>query len=235
MALFLCNYENMLFGYDDYYMHLSEIIPLSKTLYIVDTDDWVMEKIKAEDLLKTWKADFDISNVIQYPDALGISEDSVDFSDYAIGRDTILGNSEYSISFSKDKIIITARRKNYSIVNKRYDYAGHPEGSKEFDESDWWYNSIIINNVHICDIMGGHDCEGTEFNISYAFKTKKYFIVRAVRLVDDDVVAVSFIFRGNKLVDVYASGVNADLFELKDFKPSDVLFQTKSKIKGEPY
>lgn len=78
--------------------------------------------------------------------------------------------------------------------------------------------------------MGGHDCEGTEFNISYAFKTKKYFIVRAVRLV-----AVSFIFRGSKLVDVYASGVNADLFELKDFKPSDVLFQTKSKVKGEPY
>ena len=126
----------MLFGYDDYYMHLSEIIPLSKTLYIVDTDDWVMEKIKAEDLSKTWKADFDISNVIQYPDALGISEDYVDFSDYAIGRDTTLGNSEYSISFSKDKIIITARGKNYSIVNKRYDYAGHPEGSTEFDESE---------------------------------------------------------------------------------------------------
>lgn len=225
----------MLFGNDDYYMHFSEVITLSETLYIVDTDDWVMEKIKAEDLSRTWRANFDISNVAQYPDALGISEDDIDFSDYAIGEDTVLGNSEYSIFLSKDKIVITARGKDYSIFNKRYDYAGHPEGSKEFDESDWWYNSIIINNMHICDIMGGCSCEGTAFSISYAFKTKKYFVVRAVRLVDGDAVAVSLIFRGSDLVDVYASGANADLFELRDFKPSDVLFQTKSKVKGEPY
>lgn len=83
--------------------------------------------------------------------------------------------------------------------------------------------------------MGGHSCEGTEFGVSYAFRTKKYFVVRFVRLVDGEPTAVSFVFRGSELVDVYASGANANVFELRDFKPSDTLFQTKSKISKEPY
>lgn len=41
--------------------------------------------------------------------------------------------------------------------------------------------------------------------------------------------------RGSNLVDVYSSGENEEVFELDDFEPIDAIFQTKSKIKGEPY
>lgn len=41
--------------------------------------------------------------------------------------------------------------------------------------------------------------------------------------------------RGSNLVDVYSSGENEEVFELDDFEPIDTIFQTKSKIKGEPY
>lgn len=237
MALFVCNYNNMLLGYD-YYEYLLSAIPPSKLLYVVDTDDFVVEKIKASDLQKVWRDDLDFVNIRldDVTNELYLTESDIDFSDYIISdNDFVFGNNNYSIQFRDDIIIIVANKKKYNLVNRRYDYAGHPEDSNEFDESDWWYNSIIVNNMHICDIMGGHSCEGTEFNISYAFRTKKYFVVRAVRLVDGEPTAISFVFRGSELVDVYASGANADVFELRDFKPSDTVFQTKSKIAKEPY
>lgn len=84
---------------------------------------------------------------------------------------------------------------------------------------------LYVNDKQVGIVKGGYICESYGFDVSYAFRTKKYFIVR-----DGYAVAVSLVFRGSELVDIFSSGVNKDAFE-----PSDILFQTKSKIKGECY
>lgn len=43
MALFACNYDNMLFGSNYYRVCLQTIEP-DEVLYIVDTEDWIVEK-----------------------------------------------------------------------------------------------------------------------------------------------------------------------------------------------
>lgn len=82
-----------------------------------------------------------------------------------------------------------------------------------------------MNGKQVGIVKGGYICESCVFDVSYAFRTKKYFIVRFIRSIDGYAVAVSLVFRGSE----------KDAFELTGFEPSAALFQTKSKIKGEHY
>lgn len=77
--------------------------------------------------------------------------------------------------------------------------------------------------------------ESASVNIAYAFKIKELFVVRLACLFEDEPVPVTLVFRGSTLINVYSSGENEEVFELDDFEPIDTIFQTKSKIKGEPY
>lgn len=124
--------------------------------------------------------------------------------------------------------------KTYTVSYKRVDYNGNTDKSNAFNEESW-YVPIYVNGKQVGIVKGGYICESCGFDVSYAFRTKKYFIVRFINSIDGDAVAMSMVFMGSKLVDIYASGTNKDAFKLKEFKPSDTLFQTKSKIKGEHY
>lgn len=236
MALFACNYDNMLFGSNYYRVCLQTIEP-DEILYIVDTDDWVVEEITAEELKRVWSDDLGIVNIAYDTDKdeLYFVEDAIDFLEYSSCSDGAfcLSNEDYKITYDNDTRII-AKGSIYTITYERLDYNGNTDTSKDFNEESWC-GSIYVNGKQVGIIEGGYLCESCEFGVSYAFRTKKYFIVRFINSIDGDAVAVSMVFRDSKLVDIYASGTNKDAFKLKEFKPSDTLFQTKSKIKGEYY
>lgn len=236
MALFACNYDNMLFGSDYFRVCLQTIEP-DEILYIVDTDDWIVEKITAKELKDSVRDDLGIVNIAYDTDKdeLYFVEDDIDFLEYASTStcDFCLADKDYKITYG-DNIRIIAKGKVYNISSKRFDYNGNDDLSKNFNEESW-YTSISVNDKQVGIIEGGFLCEGFEFGISYAFRTKKYFVVRFINSIDGDAVAITMVFEGSKLVDIYASGINKGAFRLRNFKPSDTLFQTKSKIKGEPY
>ena len=237
MSLFVCNYNNMLFGYD-YYSTCLETIEPDKVLYVVDTDDWKVDKIKCSDLKNVWSNSLDFVNIAldNNSNELYFVEDNIDFMEYAYNSDSAfcMLNQDYSISFKDSSIEIDTLGITHKVSYKRWDYNGNNDLCENFDEESW-YTSILIDNKQVGIINGGHSCEGNEFNISYAFRTKKYFVIRLVRLIDGEPTSVTLVIRGSTIVDIYSSGANADLFELKNFKPTDTTFQTKSKIKGEPY
>lgn len=235
MALFACNYGNMLFGSNYYRVCLQTIEP-DEVLYIVDTDDWIVEKITGEGLKKVWSNDLGIVNIAYDADKdeLYFVEDNIDFYEYSsVDSSFCIRNKDYKIAFGSDTRIMV-KGKTYTVSYKRVDYNGNTDKSNAFNEESW-YIPIYVNDKQVCIVKGGYICEGFEFGVSYAFRTKKYFIVRFINSIDGDAVAVSMVFGGSKLVDIYASGINKGAFRLKDFKPSDTLFQTKSKIKGECY
>ena len=236
MALFACNYDNMLFGSDYFRVCLQTIEP-DEILYIVDTDDWVVEKITAKELKDLVRDGLDIVNIAYDTDKdeLYFVEDDIDFLEYVSTSTSAfcITDKDYKITYG-DNTRIIAKGRVYNISSRRFDYNDNDDLSKNFNEESW-YTSIQVNGKQVGIIEGGFLCEGFEFGISYAFRTKKYFVVRFINSIDGDAVAVTMVFRGSKLVDIYASGINKGAFRLRDFKPSDTLFQTKSKIKGEPY
>lgn len=236
MALFACNYDNMLFG-SDYFRVCLQTIESDEVLYIVDTDDWVVEKITAKELKDSVSSGLDIVNIAYDTDKdeLYFVEDDIDFLEYSSTSTSAfcLTDKDYKITYG-DNTRIIAKGRVYNISSRRFDYNGNDDLSKNFNEESW-YTSIQVNDKQVGIIEGGFLCEGFEFGVSYAFRTKKYFIARFINSIDGDAVAVSMVFWGSKLVDIYSSGINKGAFILRDFKPSDTLFQTKSKIKGEPY
>lgn len=236
MALFACNYDNMLFGSDYFRVCLQTIEP-DEILYIVDTDDWVVEKITAKELKDLVRDGLDIVNIAYDTDKdeLYFVEDDIDFLEYVSTSTSAfcITDKDYKITY-RDNTRIIAKGRVYNISSRRFDYNDNDDLSKNFNEESW-YTSISVDDKQVGIIEGGFLCEGFEFGISYAFRTKKYFVVRFINSIDGDAVAVTMVFRGSKLVDIYASGINKGAFRLRDFKPSDTLFQTKSKIKGEPY
>lgn len=236
MALFACNYDNMLFGGDYFRVCLQTIEP-DEILYIVDTDDWVVEKITAKELKDLVRDDLDIVNIAYDTDKdeLYFVEDDIDFLEYVSTSTSAfcITDKDYKITYG-DNTRIIAKGRVYNISSRRFDYNDNDDLSKNFNEESW-YTSIQVNGKQVGIIEGGFLCEGFEFGVSYAFRTKKYFVVRFINSIDGDAVAVTMVFGGSKLVDIYASGINKGAFRLRDFKPSDTLFQTKSKIKGEPY
>lgn len=237
MAFFACNYDNVLFSSDYYHANLQTIEP-DDTLYIVDTNDWVVEKITGKKLKEIWSDDLDFRNIAYDTDKdeLYFVENDVDFLDCANCSDSefCLTDKDYRISFSTNGTRITTMGVVHTISYRRWDYRGNNDLSEDFD-NDSWYISIAIDDRNIGIIEGGFCCEGYEFGVSYAFRTKHYFIVRMVSLMDEEPVAITLAFRGSELVDIYSSGANAGAFILQNFSPSDTLFQTKSKVKGEPY
>lgn len=235
MALFACNYDNMLFGSVYFRVCLQTIEP-DEILYIVDTDDWIVEKITAKELKDSVVSGLDIVNIAYDTDKdeLYFVEDNIDFYEYSsVDSSFCLRNKDYKIAFGSDTRIMV-KDKTYTVSYKRVDYNGNTDKSNAFNEESW-YIPIYVNDKQVGIVKGGYICEGFEFGVSYAFRTKKYFVVRFINSIDGDAVAVSMVFGGSKLVDIYASGINKGAFRLKDFKPSDTLFQTKSKIKGESY
>lgn len=235
MALFACNYNNMLFDRAYYKICLKTIEP-DEILYIVDTDDWIVEKVIARELKDSWSDALGIINIAYdtNTDELYFVEDNIDFIEYSYeNNEFCLSNKDYKIDYDTDTRIIT-KDKVYTISYERLDYNGNTGTSKDFNEESW-YLSICVNGKQVGIITGGYLCESYVFGVSYAFRTKKYFVVRFINSIDGDAVAITMVFRGSKLVDIFSSGVNSDAFKLEDFKPSDTLFQTKSKIKGEPY
>lgn len=235
MALFACNYGNMLFGSNYYRVCLQTIEP-DEVLYIVDTDDWIVEKITAKELKDSVVSGLDIVNIAYDTDKdeLYFVEDNIDFYEYSsVDSSFCLRNKDYKIAFDSDTRIMV-KGKTYTVSYKRVDYNGNTDKSNAFNEESW-YIPIYVNDKQVGIVKGGYICEDFEFGVSYAFRTKKYFVVRFINSIDGDAVAVSMVFGGSKLVDIYASGINKGAFRLKDFKPSDTLFQTKSKIKGESY
>lgn len=235
MALFACNYDNMLFGSSYYSSCLVDILP-DDDLYIVDTNDWIVEKITGEGLKNVWSNDLGIVNIAYDTDKdeLYFVEDNIDFYEYSsVDSSFCLRNKDYKIAFGSDTRII-AKGRTYTVSYKRVDYNGNTDNSNAFNEESW-YVSIYVNGKQVGIIKGGYLCESCDFGVSYAFRTKKYFVVRFFNSIDGDAVAVSIVFRGSELVDIFSSGANKDAFELTDFEPSDTLFQTKSKIKGEHY
>lgn len=236
MALFTCNYDNMLFGSDYFRVCLQTIEP-DEILYIVDTDDWIVEKITAKELKDSVVNGLDIVNIAYDidKDELYFVEDDIDFLEYVSTSTSAfcITDKDYKITYGDNTRIITKGRV-YNISSRRFDYNDNDDLSKNFNEESW-YTSIQVNGKQVGIIEGGFLCEGFEFGVSYAFRTKKYFVVRFINSIDGDAVAVTMVFGGSKLVDIYASGINKGAFRLRDFKPSDTLFQTKSKIKGEPY
>lgn len=75
MALFACNY---------YRVCLQTIEP-DEVLYIVDTEDWIVEKITGEGLKKVWSNDLGIVNIAYDADKdeLYFVEDNIDFYEYS--------------------------------------------------------------------------------------------------------------------------------------------------------
>ena len=236
MALFACNYDNMLFD-SDYFRVCLQTIESDEILYIVDTDDWVVEKITAKELKDLVRDGLDIVNIAYDTDKdeLYFVEDDIDFLEYVSTSTSAfcITDKDYKITYG-DNTRIIAKGRVYNISSRRFDYNDNDDLSKNFNEESW-YTSIQVNGKQVGIIEGGFLCEGFEFGVSYAFRTKKYFVVRFINSIDGDAVAVTMVFGGSKLVDIYASGINKGAFRLRDFKPSDTLFQTKSKIKGEPY
>ena len=235
MALFACNYDNMLFGSNYYRVCLQTIEP-DEVLYIVDTDDWVVEEITAKELKSVWSNDLDIVNIAYDTDKdeLYFVEDNIDFYEYSsVDSSFCLRNKDYKIAFGSD-IRITVKGRTYTVSYKRVDYNGNTDNSNAFNEESW-YVPIYVNGKQVGIIKGGYLCESCDFGVSYAFRTKKYFVVRFINSIDGDAVAITMVFSGSELVDIFSSGENKDAFELIDFKPSDILFQTKSKVKGEHY
>ena len=235
MALFACNYGNMLFGSNYYRVCLQTIEP-DEVLYIVDTDDWVVEEITAEELKRVWSDDLGIVNIAYDTDKdeLYFVEDNIDFYEYSsVDSSFCLRSKDYKIAFGSDTRIIV-RGKTYTVSYKRVDYNGNTDKSNAFNEESW-YVPIYVNGKQVGIVKGGYICESYGFDVSYAFRTKKYFIVRFIKSIDGYTVAVSLVFRGSELVDIFSSGENKDAFELTGFEPIDTFFQTKSKIKGEYY
>lgn len=196
----------------------------------------MLKKITAKELKDSVVSGLDIVNIAYDTDKdeLYFVEDNIDFYEYSsIDSSFCLRNKDYKIAFGSDTRIIV-KGKTYTVSYKRVDYNGNTDKSNAFNEESW-YAPIYVNGKQVGIIKGGYICESYGFDVSYAFRTKKYFIVRFIKSIDGYTVAVSMVFRGSELVDVFSSGENKDAFELTGFEPSDTLFQTKSKIKGEHY
>lgn len=238
MALFVCNYQYMLKGIN-YWGAASLPLGAEEVLYIVDTDDWKVDKITVGELAKHWSDELDVVNIDMSPSvgALLFTEIEIDFTEYGRDSHMYLGNEEYGIQFTEvDGLVIEVRGVEHNLIYTRVDYQGYEEGSSYFNETGRWCYSLSLDGKNICSVYRGLGIlESASVNIAYAFKIKELFVVRLACLFEDEPVPVTLVFRGSTLIDVYSSGENEEVFELDDFEPIDTIFQTKSKIKGEPY
>lgn len=84
-----------------------------EVLYIVDTDDWKVDKITVGELAKHWSDELDVVNIDMSPSvgALLFTEIEIDFTEYGRDSHMYLGNKDYGIQFTEvDGLVIKSKR-----------------------------------------------------------------------------------------------------------------------------
>lgn len=242
MALFAINIGNVFTKGFDYYQNSLADIDEDEVLYIVDTDDFKVEKIKAGELVKHYSDKFCVSNigVDDNDGSIFVTEEPTDFSELmSFGNVYCLSTKDCTIKrvFNYDDTItfsIDAFGHNYKLVFAKYDDNGNKSDSENFN-SDSWHGKILVNNKLISEttLLGEVSLEESDFALTYCFRTKNYFIFRFCFILGTTPNGISFVFSKDGLVDVYKSE-DSEL-SIFDFEGKDMSFQTKSKLLGEPY
>lgn len=242
MTLFAINVDNVFTKGFDYYQNNLADIDEDEILYIVDTDDFKVEKIKAGDLVKHYSDNFFVSNIgVDDDGTIYVVEEPTDFNELLSfsGMNYCLSTKDCTIKrvFNYDSTItfnIDAFGHSYKLVYASYDENGNKSDSEDFN-SESWYGKILINDKLVAEtnLFGEVSLEESDFALTYCFRTKKFFVCRFCFILGSTPHGISFVFSKKGLADVYKSEYSE--LSVFDFDDKDTSFQTKSKLLGEPY
>ena len=220
------NYDDIYFASFDYCRCSMQVISPDEQLYILDTDDWSVEKISADKLIS-----YDKYGIY----ACNICKDDVDGDIYF--NDSLMDLTELIEGCGslgvKDTITAKPSKSGVYIFDLHLFDKDYTVSSKVIDGDV----AILLNNKVIFRIDADEEMGVDSLYISYAFKTKKYFVVRMGYYFtsSDCLFAFTLVFSEEGIVDAYSCGSFSDFIKLVNFKPKDVRYHTKSIMKGVPY
>jgi hypothetical protein len=251
--LIACNIYDVIHG-GDYYDYTTADIDDDYTLFIVDTDDYVMESISAKKLKYYMKKEMETGKGLQVDNVgydvqdkvLYLSEDLYDFMECLRNSDTVTSKTiKNSKGITFKYIQDNTDANNDSVIlsfdkgNKYKIHLDHKAG-KGFQ--------FKVNNILICDAPETVDGEQCNFSwsINYAVMLKGYFLVFTV-LIDEFSsnlpTCVVLGFKDSKLTDIIFDegdyGVNDWLehlntsYSTKECKAVVDFINTKMKIVAE--
>lgn len=197
-------------------------LAMEKHLYILDTDDMVIEDTSYDFLYENIKnGNVHVENIVNHSDELFCSASSYTFFEIKPNFSTIDGNLIYQSEEDTDNSIVTINSKSYKLtVNNR-------------ERGSYGYiNNILLNNEIICAIRSddGVDTFGWYCGIPYiAGLGNKYIIHFYISDGDDGFELVLVIDKNGDLHDIFPLEGFEGYFCNFRFKPKSDIFRIKYK------
>lgn len=224
--LFVCNYQDVLHS-DVYYSISGQDINLDDILNIVDTDDFVMQSVRAKDIIKYIKrGSLQIANIAYDAgtDNIFIREQVADFHE-------ALCSSCISNDFVSFKLNDDGETEIIFKDGKRYNLSLYTTISSDYlyligeDEPSEFITECRLNDNPLVEFSFFKTSSCLQWQVSYAFMFKDYFVLKTLLYNEGLSVPIKLVFRGSELVYVSDDGYNTDYISEINFENKDKNFE----------
>lgn len=229
--LFVCNYQDVLHS-DVYYSISGQDIDLDAILNIVDTDDFVMQSVRANDIIKYIKrGSLQIANIAYDAgtDSIFIKEQVADFHE-------ALCSSCISNDFVTFKLNSDGETEIIFKDGKRYNLSLYTTVSSDYlyligeDEPNEFITECRLNDNPLVEFSFFTTSSCLHWQVSYAFMLKDYFVVKTLVYNEGLSVPINLVFGGSELVYVSDDDYNTDYISKINFKNKGKEFEQIYKI-----